>query len=250
LAEFMIRMKRLHDVGSENAIYVGLVDRVRLDLAETDRLLHLPEVKFSLSKSPEKVAWIRKTITSVRIAIEQMGKYTGRVSADLERGKHVKLRHRIRWVLDEHEKLAHRQMLLAASHQGLLEVLGFLTTLEPLACCIEEAKPKPRPQPQQRIQQQKVVAFQDFEGPRRKPMPVRRGPVRDEIVYDREVDVSRVNRGGFNRGDDVAQYSVRKEVVTSGGNRTYRERTERREFDRQDNGASPPLRTHWPQGRL
>ena len=202
MAEFMIRMKRLHDVGSENAVYVGLVDRVRLDLAETDRLLHLPEVKFSLSKSPEKVAWIRKTITGVRIAIEQMGKYTGRVSADLERGKHVKLRHRIRWVLDEHEKLAHRQLLLATSHQGLLEVLGFLATLEPLACCMPDPKPKPKPQP--RLQEQKVVAFQDFEGPRRRPAPARRGPVRDEVVYDREVDISRVNRGGFKREDDVA----------------------------------------------
>jgi hypothetical protein len=138
IAEFVNHAKKLHEVAEENAVFVRLVHRVRLDLAEVERLLHLKEVKWALSRSPKKVAWIRGIISSTRKSIEEMGEDTERVSDDTEKGKHVGLRHRLKWVLDEKEKLQIKQLELQTCHQGLIAVLGFLSGLEPLACCIQE----------------------------------------------------------------------------------------------------------------
>lgn len=86
--EFLTKVKRLHDVGSENAVFVRLVANVQADLRETERLLHLREVKNALRTTPEKVRWIRDSIRRVSFVLEEMAKYTGRVGEDLDEGKH------------------------------------------------------------------------------------------------------------------------------------------------------------------
>jgi len=175
-SEFAIRAKKLHEVASENEVFVRLVQHVQIDLAETERLLYLPSVKFALSNSPDKLAWIRRTISDTKNALYQISRYTGGVSGDLEHGHHVGIRHRFRWVLNDYEKLVHRRMELAMCHQSLTQVLGFLSTLEPLACCEESlAIEAPRQTPEN------IVDYNSFESSRRT-----QGGLRDE-KYDAEV---------------------------------------------------------------
>ncbi|XTI88684.1 hypothetical protein V2W45_1520956 [Cenococcum geophilum] len=84
-SEFAVRAKKLHEVASENEVFI--------DLAETERLLYLPSIS----------------------------RYTRRVSGDLKYGYYVGIRYRFRWVLNNYKKLS------------LIQVLSFLSTLEPLA---------------------------------------------------------------------------------------------------------------------
>jgi hypothetical protein len=138
VAEFLLHLRKLHDVGNENDVFVRMVERVRLDLAEVDRLLSLPEIKLALSRSPEKVTWIKRVISTLRAAMEEKAKWTESVRKGVEGGRILGLKKRIWWVLEEHEKLETRRMELAMCHLGLLQVLSFLAPLEPLACCQPE----------------------------------------------------------------------------------------------------------------
>lgn len=136
--EFLVHLRKLHDVGEENAVFVRMVERVRLDLQETERLLAVPEIKHALSRSPEKTAWIKQVVTRMRIALEEKAKWTESVRKGIEGGRILGLKKRIWWVLEEHEKLVNRRMELAMCHLGLLQVISFLEPLEPLACCQPE----------------------------------------------------------------------------------------------------------------
>jgi hypothetical protein len=138
IAEFLVHAKKLHEVTTENKVFVRLIERVRLDLAEVDRLLKLPAIKHSLSRNPKKVAWIRNSVRAMNMALEQLGEFTATVEKDTRGGRHAGLRTRLKWVLDEHEKLVHRQMELNLSHQGIVGVIQFLGALEPMNCCEEE----------------------------------------------------------------------------------------------------------------
>jgi hypothetical protein len=138
IAEFLVHAKKLHEVNSENKVFVRLIERVRLDLAEVDRLLKLPAVKHSLRNNPKKVAWIRNSVRAMNMALEQLAEFSGGVDSDTKGGKHAGLWTRMKWVMDEHEKLVHRQMEVNLSHQGIIAVLQFLGALEPMNCCEEE----------------------------------------------------------------------------------------------------------------
>jgi hypothetical protein len=111
-SEFLVKAKKLHKVGPENAVFQRLLERVHSDLQETRRLVKLPAVEFALSASPEKVAWINSVMKSVRGALERMSPFTEKVAGDTKHGGHVGVRHR-----------------------SLTQVLGFLVSMEPLACC-------------------------------------------------------------------------------------------------------------------
>jgi hypothetical protein len=136
-SEALVHLRKLHDVGNNNMVYVRIIERVNIDLAECDRLLALPDVKYALSRSPEKVAWIRKSIAIMRAALQEMARHTARVRKDGLKGKWVGLWNRAYWVLEEHEKLEMRVHEVARGHDGLLQVLAFLSPFEPLACCLD-----------------------------------------------------------------------------------------------------------------
>jgi hypothetical protein len=138
VGEAVLHLRKLHDVGEENAVFVRMVERVRIDLVECERLLALPEVKLALQGSPEKVEWIKQTSTRCRIAMEEKAKWTESVRKGVEGGRFLSFKKRIWWVLEEHEKLENRRMELAMCHLGLLQVINFLAPLEPLACCQPE----------------------------------------------------------------------------------------------------------------
>lgn len=189
--EFTTKVKKLHDVGSENAVFVRLLANVRADVRETERLLHLREVKAAMATNPEKVRWIRETISRMRTVMEEMARHTERVEGDMERrkwgwfgGAHVGFRHRLRWLLDEYEKLVHRRMELAMAHQSLLAVMEFLGQFEPLACCQKEGERKVRIDVEREIFDERNGRRERFEDEKEEFVDVRRRGLVDDKDRD------------------------------------------------------------------
>ncbi|KAF1843415.1 uncharacterized protein K460DRAFT_368313 [Cucurbitaria berberidis CBS 394.84] len=139
LGEFMLRAKRLRDVGPSNAVYVRIIGRVRSDLDEVKRLLSVREVHDALESNPEKSKWVYGAMRDVRGALENITPHTERVGGDVEDGRRVGVRHRVYWLVSEKEKLENREKELNIAHASLTEVLGYLTALEPVE---EKHKPK------------------------------------------------------------------------------------------------------------
>jgi hypothetical protein len=137
-AEFLIHAKRLTEVSHENALYVRIMERIRLDLAECDRLLKLPEVKHAMANARDKLGWIQRTITAMKESIKEMNKYVYRVAGDVDKGGWIGVKNRFRWVLDDSEKAARCRGEVGICHEGLLEVLSLLSSFEPLNCCPKE----------------------------------------------------------------------------------------------------------------
>ncbi|KAF2196409.1 hypothetical protein GQ43DRAFT_445134 [Delitschia confertaspora ATCC 74209] len=130
-AEFINKAKRMRDVGKANAVYVRLIQRVRRDLDEVKRLLSVPEVKDALSHNRPKAEWVYTAMKDTRVALEQIAPLTEKVGKDQEKGS-IGVRHRLKWLLGEQEKLENREKELVTVHASLCEVLGFLTALEPV----------------------------------------------------------------------------------------------------------------------
>jgi hypothetical protein len=136
LSEFLLKAKRIRDVGPSNAVYVRIIGRVRSDLDEVRRLLSVREVHDALEANPEKSKWVYGAMRDVRGALENIVPHTERVAGDVESGRRIGIRHRVYWVVSEKEKLENREKELNIAHASLSEVLGFLTALEP----VEETK--------------------------------------------------------------------------------------------------------------
>ncbi|KAF2714241.1 hypothetical protein K504DRAFT_499006 [Pleomassaria siparia CBS 279.74] len=132
MGEFLYKAKHLRDVGPSNAVYVRLINRVRFDLDEVKRLLTVPDVKEALKANPPKAKWVYGAMRDVRGALENISPHTERVGGDIENGKRVGIRHRVFWLLSEKEKLENREKELSTAHGSLMEVIGFLTALEPV----------------------------------------------------------------------------------------------------------------------
>jgi hypothetical protein len=126
-SEFVIQ---LSEVGSENHVFVRMIQRVRLDLEETERLLSIPVVKLHLVSNPQKDYWVRNAIYSTKCSLNDIGLYVERVRADKDRDGEITFAHRVRWVLKDHGKLENRRYELAACHQTLSTVLSSLHHVE------------------------------------------------------------------------------------------------------------------------
>jgi hypothetical protein len=139
LSEFLVKAKRVRDVGPSNAVYVRMIGRVRSDLDEVRRLLSVREVHDALESNPEKSRWVYGAMRDVRGALENITPHTERVGGDVEAGRRIGVRHRVYWLLSEKEKLENREKELTITHNSLSEVIGYLTGLEPIE---EPKKPK------------------------------------------------------------------------------------------------------------
>jgi hypothetical protein len=133
-SEFLVKCKRLFDVRSENAVFVRLIERVQVDLAELERLMALKQVKEALRNNKPKTLWIQAKVQDMYVAIEAMQKYTSKVA---KAGWWLGIKTRIWWVLDEYEKLIHREMELSSAREGVLAVIEYLNQFE-------ETKGKPK----------------------------------------------------------------------------------------------------------
>jgi hypothetical protein len=121
---------KLYAVETENGVFVRLIQTVRRDLEETERLLGVPSVRTQLISTPAKVPWIKSVIFSTKSSLNEIGRWVERVRGDKEGYGRVSLENKIRWVFNDHDKLVNRHMELASSHQALSTVLIYLTPLE------------------------------------------------------------------------------------------------------------------------
>ncbi|KAL2068022.1 hypothetical protein VTL71DRAFT_16120 [Oculimacula yallundae] len=129
-SEFAIE---LAEVGSENNVFVRTIQRVRLDLDETKRLLRVPAIEAHLVNNPQKLFWIEQAINSTKWALNDIGLFVERVRSDQDRDDTVSFLNRVRWVLNDHGKLDNRRAELATCHQTLTTVLNTLHPVEMLA---------------------------------------------------------------------------------------------------------------------
>lgn len=155
LAEYAVKFSA---VESDNGVFVRTIQRVRLDLEETERLLCVPSVKRKLISTPGKLQWIKGTITSAKSALNEIGRWVERVRADKEGYGSVSWENRVRWVFNDHDKLVTRSMELGTSHQALSTVLSYLAPLEQTETAVDAAPP----------QYDDATFFDDFLSPRQK----------------------------------------------------------------------------------
>ncbi|KAI8933609.1 hypothetical protein NX059_009337 [Plenodomus lindquistii] len=121
---------RIAEVGSENDVFVRMIHNVRDSLAEVERLLNSGSVRTKLAETPAKVPWIQRTINSSRSALNDIGRWVERARAEQQSTGSIQFTTRVRWILNDHEKLVNRTAELNTCHQQLSTVLNYLTPLE------------------------------------------------------------------------------------------------------------------------
>lgn len=215
--EFLHRAKRLRDVGPSNAVYVRLINRVRLDLDEVRRLLTVREVHDALEANPEKAKWVYGAMRDVRGALENIAPHTERVAGDIEDGRRIGLRHRVYWLISEQEKLENREKELTVAHASLTEVIGYLTALEPIEPAHHDHGKHRHVQIDKRVDVDIDINRDSSERVERDVWVERdrRSPKR--VVEERETWVERENRG-------PDRYEEREIWVDERGPRRYDER--------------------------
>lgn len=124
---------KLYSVDSENGVFVRMIQRVRLDLEETERLVYSPSVRSKLVATPGKLPWIKGVILSTKGALNEIGRWVERVRSDKEGYGSISWENRVRWVFNDNEKLINRRMELGTCHQALSTVLAYLAPLEQAA---------------------------------------------------------------------------------------------------------------------
>ncbi|KAH7321604.1 hypothetical protein BKA65DRAFT_512576 [Rhexocercosporidium sp. MPI-PUGE-AT-0058] len=224
-SEFAIE---LAEVGSENNVFVRTIQRVRLDLDETERLLRVPAIRISLANNPQKLFWIQHAINSTKCALNDIGLFVERVRSDQDRDDTVSFINRVRWVLNDHGKLENRRSELATCHQTLTTVLNTLHPLEMLASFSPTvASPGTAPPPTY----ESVSQLSDFTSPynrKKRRMKVLETEVRDTKETNAVPDpVHQEPPGNFEPSTvvppldsqiipDMARSSIQRSSTTSG----------------------------------
>lgn len=121
---------KLCEVGSENAVFVRLILRVRKDLEEVERLISTPAVKKKLVSTSGKLPYIKGVIFSTKSALNDIGRWVDRVRAEKEGYGSISFENRVKWVFRDHDKLTNRSLELSTNHQSLSNVLQYLMPLE------------------------------------------------------------------------------------------------------------------------
>lgn len=149
---------------------VRMIQRVRLDLEETERLVHSPLVKSKLEATPGKLPWIKGVIQSTKGALNEIGRWVERVRSDKEGYGSISWENRVRWVFNDNEKLVNRRMELGTCHQALSTVLAYLAPLEQAATTLTVDPPE----------YQDATFFDDLLSPRQRRRKARDLEKRDE----------------------------------------------------------------------
>jgi hypothetical protein len=74
--------RALSEADAENAAFHRIIESIRHDLAETERLLALESVRRSLISTPEKLPYIRRVVINTRIALENVDKWSERMNTN------------------------------------------------------------------------------------------------------------------------------------------------------------------------
>lgn len=107
-----------------------LIHRVRKDLTEASRLYLCPAVKSFLDAWPDQRSWIDVTLRDIRYSLSDIGTYiqASPIISD-ENGAKI-LRRKFDWVLRHQRRLANKQQLLSACHEGLIKAITTMHTAE------------------------------------------------------------------------------------------------------------------------
>ncbi|KAL8719784.1 MAG: hypothetical protein Q9225_003245 [Loekoesia sp. 1 TL-2023] len=124
VAEFCFRFK---EVSSENRVFLNLIVRVRTDLEEALRERQAKAI--SLQCIPEKRAWIDGAIRDAQQQLSDIGRLVEDARIDEQQGKTVSFKHRIDWVLTNHQRFVTQERALATSHTSLLAAMAVLHNL-------------------------------------------------------------------------------------------------------------------------
>lgn len=120
---------RVYESESDHGAFVRMIESVRHDLAEVERLLVLQSVKTRLINTPGKLSYIRGAVINAKTALNEIGKWVDRAKAD-EGTEIVTFENRVQWIFNDHGKLVNQQMELSTCQQDLSSVLAFLSPLE------------------------------------------------------------------------------------------------------------------------
>jgi hypothetical protein len=139
LSEYSVRFC---EGDSENEAFIRMIESVRHDLVETERLLEVDSVKIRLISTPGKLPYIKGVVINTKTALNEIGKWVERAKANNEGNANgdSTFESRVRWVFNDSGKLVNQRLELSTCHQALSTVLAFLTPLE-MVPPIEEAGP-------------------------------------------------------------------------------------------------------------
>jgi hypothetical protein len=121
---------RIAEVGTENEVFVRTIQIVRDDLNEVERLLNADSVQQNLANVPSKLPWIRNATVNTKSALDDIAKWVERARSEQEATGGIHFNTRVKWVINDHEKLMNRTTELTACHQQLLNVSSYLVHLE------------------------------------------------------------------------------------------------------------------------
>ena len=127
----------LTEVGPENEVFIRMIQTVRRDVEETERLLSISSIRERLANTPRKLSWIKSSLHSARCCLNEIGKWVERPRVDQQSNGSIRFETRVRWVLNDHSKLINRKMELSTCHQQLLTVLNFLIPMEEASLTID-----------------------------------------------------------------------------------------------------------------
>jgi hypothetical protein len=122
--------QHLSEVGPESQVFIRLIQIVRTDLQETERLSSIPAVRRRIERTPRKIEWIETALQNTRFALNEIGRWVEDARVDQQSKGSVQFQTRVRWVLQDHDKIVNRQAELSACHQQLSNVLSYLVPLE------------------------------------------------------------------------------------------------------------------------
>lgn len=122
--------QHLSEVGPESQVFIRLIQIVRSDLQETERLSSVPAVRRRIERTPRKIEWIESALRNTKFALNEIGRWVEDARVDQQSRGSVQFQTRVRWVLQDHDKVVSRQAELAACHQQLSNVLSYLVPLE------------------------------------------------------------------------------------------------------------------------
>jgi hypothetical protein len=133
---------RIAEVGTENEVFVRTIRVVRDDLNEVERLLKMEPVQRKLAHMPGKDAWVRGAIHNTGAALNDIGRWVERARAEQQSTGSIQFNTRMRWILNDHEKLLNRKTELMTCHQQLSNVLHYLIPLEDTSVKTEPQTPE------------------------------------------------------------------------------------------------------------
>jgi hypothetical protein len=134
--------RALSEADAENAAFHRIIESIRHDLAETERLLALESVRRSLISTPEKLPYIRRVVINTRIALENVDKWSERMNTNRHEDTNISFDTGRRYLITGDAAFAAQLSEISTCHQALSTVLAFLTPLERLSVTDQGGPPE------------------------------------------------------------------------------------------------------------